>query len=168
MAWRAAWLILLLAARPAFAFDVGMILEARRLQSFGAGPAEEVLAAGAPRPAQPALAVGRIGRRWGYFWLHETPARRVARFGPFPFARCGDSRPNLRLARFGDGGWSVAFAGCPPGTEAVWLLGPGGDVLSTDPSQPGLLTRWAGATVAPEVIAWVQAGWAAAPPRDAA
>jgi len=158
--------VLLFAAAPAAAVDIGLILEGRRLDSFAAGPGEQVVAASNPAAGETALAVGRIGQRWGYLSLHASPADRVARFGPFPFGRCGEARPNLRLARFGEAGWSLGFQGCPAEIDTVWLLLPGGDVLSTDPARPGLLTHWAGTTAAEELTQAVQAGWARTPPAD--
>lgn len=154
----------LLAAGPAAAFDIDQIIEARRLRGFAAGPEEAVVAAGTPAPGRPAPAVTRVGRRWGYLVLHEAPDRPAARFGPFPFGRCGEARPSITIAGFGDGGFAATFRDCPTGVDPVWLLLPDGAVLSLDPPQPGALTLWAGTV--PEVAA-LTVRWAAAPPRDA-
>ena len=137
----------LLAGPPAAAFDIGPILEARRLQGFTpATPEETILAAGIPAPGAPTPVVSRVGRRWGYLALYATPTQPVARAGPFPFGRCGEQRPDIALAPFGEAAWRVTFRGCPDGVDAEWLLMPGGDVLSFAPARPAALTRWSGAT----------------------
>lgn len=156
--------LVLLAAGPAAAIDIGQILESRRLQGFAAGPQDSVVAASAAVAGQPMLAVTRVGRRWGYLALYETPDRVIARFGPFPFGRCGEARPSIDIAGFGPGAWSATFRDCAAGTDPIWLLLPEGAVLSIDPTRPGALTLWAGVAPDPPAIA---ARWTTAPPRDA-
>ena len=159
--------VALLLAVPAQAIDIGLILEGHRLRGFASDPEESITAAGQAAPGVVVPAVGRVGQRWGYLSLHEAPDRRIARFGPFPFGRCGgEHRASITVLPFGEDGWTATFGDCPDGVDPVWILLPGGEILSLNPTRPGALTRWRGSMPAEALAADIAARWARTPPHD--